>query len=299
MALKRSEQLSLKHLRTLMGVAKYGSFSEAALQLSMSQSAISNAIATLEEDLGVSLFLRGRHGATLTPVGERILAHAKRMMAVQDDMIKEANLARSLKGGEIRIAAFRSIATQVLPELLAQFQTRFPNIRLNLKENSSHEALVDDLRKGRADIGFVDESLPDEFQTWAFMEDEFVVLLPPDYVQDSPDISWDTLAQVPMIMTADNDNCDDRLVYSHCAAYGQTLKVSYHVQNDSTIVGMVSRGLGGTVIPRLAAEPIPPMIQVYSLPVPLFRTIQVALLANALQPPPVFAFLDLLKESRG
>jgi hypothetical protein len=51
----------------------------------------------------------------------------------------------------------------------------------------------------------------------------------------------------------------------------------------------------GEFIPRLAAEPIPVEVQVYSLPVPLFRAIKVAVLANALQVPAVFAFLDLLK----
>ncbi|MEM7773671.1 MAG: LysR family transcriptional regulator [Cyanobacteria bacterium P01_A01_bin.37] len=294
---KRPEQLSLNHLNTLIGVAEQGSFSEAALSMNMSQSAVSSAIATLESDLGVSLFLRGRHGATLTAVGERIVAHARRMMVIQEELIKDANLARSLKGGEIRIAAFRSIAAQILPELIAQFQKRFPDIQIDLKENSGHEALVDDLRKGRVDIAFVDESLSDEFKTWRFMQDEFVVLLPSDDGVGSP-LSWEALAHYPMIMATEGDNCD-RLVYSHFEAYGQRMKVSYHVRNDSTIVGMIARGLGGTVIPRLAAEPIPNNITIHSLPVPLFRCIEVAILTDALQPPPVFAFLDLLKESRG
>jgi DNA-binding transcriptional LysR family regulator len=74
-----------------------------------------------------------------------------------------------------------------------------------------------------------------------------------------------------------------------------TLHVAYQVRSDSTIVSMVARGLGATIIPRLAAEPMPKEVQVYSLPVPLFRAIKVAVLANALQVPAVFAFLDLLR----
>ncbi|MEB3211881.1 MAG: LysR family transcriptional regulator [Leptolyngbyaceae bacterium] len=294
---KRPEQLSLNHLSTFIKVAEQGSFSEAALLLGMSQSAVSSAIATLESDLGISLFLRGRHGATLTSVGERMLAHAQRMTAIQEEMVRDANLARSLKGGEIRIAAFRSIAAQILPEILAQFQQRFPDIRVDLKEKSGNAALVDDLRKGKVDVAFVDDALSDDFETWTFVRDEFVVLLPSDAVIDLP-LTWETLAQYPMIMATEDCDCD-RLVYRHCETYGYTLKVAYHVQNDSTIVGMVARGLGGTIIPRLAAEPIPTNITILSLPVPLFRSIDVAILAKALQPPAVFAFLELLKESRG
>lgn len=310
---KRPLQLSLSHLHTLIAVAETGSFSDAALQLEMSQSAVSNAIATLESDLGVSLFLRGRHGATLTPIGDRILAHARRMMVIQEDLFEDANRARSLEGGQIRINSFRSMSTQVLPEILAEFQRRFPDIRVELRENTDSQAIANDLRKGRSDVGFIDKALDDEFETWEFMRDEVVVLLPQSVSHSSDEsnskphatnerpkgtaLTWDDLMRYPLIMATEEDNCD-RQVYNHCAQYGQHLRVAYHVKNDSTIVGMVARGLGGTIIPRLAAEPIPSGVQVLSLPVPLFRTISVATLAKALHPPPVFAFLDLLKEAR-
>jgi DNA-binding transcriptional LysR family regulator len=74
------------------------------------------------------------------------------------------------------------------------------------------------------------------------------------------------------------------------------LNATYEVREDSTMVGMVAQGLGAAIIPRLAAEPIPPEVQVYSLPVPLERAIGVAVVANALQTPAVFAFLDTLRD---
>jgi hypothetical protein len=66
-----SSRIKLSQLRALVAVAECGNFSEAALHLEVSQSAVSHAIATLEDELGVVLFTRGRHGATLTPIGER------------------------------------------------------------------------------------------------------------------------------------------------------------------------------------------------------------------------------------
>lgn len=63
MGYNRQSQIKLSQLQMLIAVANHGSFSEAALQMQMSQSAISHAISTLEEDLGVSLFSRGRYGA--------------------------------------------------------------------------------------------------------------------------------------------------------------------------------------------------------------------------------------------
>lgn len=116
----------------------------------------------------------------------------------------------------------------------------------------------------------------------------------PSTFQQTDVLSWEQLNTYPLIMTAESDKFDEP-VYTHCSAFGITLQVAYQVKSDSTIVSMVARGLGATIIPRLAAEPIPKDVQVYSLPVPLFRVIKVAVLADALQVPAVFAFLDLLK----
>lgn len=95
-------------------------------------------------------------------------------------------------------------------------------------------------------------------------------------------------------MALDGDTCDEQ-VYAHCLQYGKTLHVAYQFRADSTIVSMVAQGLGVTIIPRLAAEPIPIELQVYRLPVPLYRRIGVAVLKDALLTPATFAFLELLR----
>lgn len=294
MTRKHQNQMKLSQLRILIAVAEESSFSGAALQLEMSQSAVSHAIAMLEADLGVVLFSRGRYGAYLTPVGERVVSHARQMMQLQAEIIKDANLARSLHGGQVRISAFRSVSTHILPEVIAQFCCRFPEIAVDMVEHNDDLSIEEDLRQGRADIGLVERSLSNEFETWELLKDEYVVLFPPTFEPTSSTLSWEQLSTYPLIMPPDTDKFDAH-IYAHCAAYGKTLHIGYQIRSDSTIVSMVARGLGATIIPRLAAEPIPQAVQVYSLPVPLFRIIKVAMLANALQVPAVFAFLDLLK----
>lgn len=288
--------MKLSQLRILVTVAKCSSFSEAALHLEMSQSAVSHAIATLEADLGVVLFSRGRHGAYLTPVGEKIASHARQIMQLQEEIIKDANLARSLQGGQVRISTFRSASTHILPEIIAQFRRRFPKIAVDIVEHFEDLSIEEDLRKGRVDIGLIEREVGDEFETWELLRDEFVALFPPSFELSGSSLTWEQLSAYPLIMASDSDQCD-ALVYAQCAAFGTTLQVAYQVRADSTIVSMVARGLGATIIPRLAAEPIPKEVQVYSLPVPLFRVIKIAVLANALLVPAVFAFLELLKKA--
>jgi molybdenum-dependent DNA-binding transcriptional regulator ModE len=88
--------LKLSQLCILVAVADAGSFSEAALTLQRSQSAVSYAIATLEEELGVVLLSQGRYGSQLTPVGEQIVDRARQMMQLMEDMVRQANLAKGL-----------------------------------------------------------------------------------------------------------------------------------------------------------------------------------------------------------
>lgn len=288
--------VKLTQLRALVTVAERGNFSEAALQLEVSQSAVSHAIAALETQLGVVLLSRGRHGATLTPVGERITHHAKDMLRLLDTIGKEANLAKGLEGGEIRIASFRSVATHVLPELIASFRQCFPGITVTIHEYRGDDGVEQALREGHADIGFSCMPVSEEFEAWELFRDEYFVLVPPIWERGSKPMSWEELTAYPLILPPGNDYCS-LIIHNHFASQAQSIKAAYVIQEDSTIVGMVKRGLGVTIMARLAAEPLPPEIQMYRLPVPLERTIRVVMLANSLHSPAVFAFLDMLKDA--
>lgn len=287
-------QLKLSQLQALIAVADCGSFSEAALQLQLSQSAVSYAIATLEAELGILLFARGRYGAHLTPVGEQIVDRARQILYLMGDIVKQANFAKGLQGGLVRISAFRSAGTHILPGIIAQFCQRYPAIAVSIAEYDDRFDVEDDLRKGRADIGITYLPTSNEFETWDLMQDEFVVLFPPSFEPKTTQMSWEDLKTYPLIMAPDGDGCD-AMMYAHCAKYGITLQATYKIRSDATIVNMVAQGLGSAISPRLAAEPIPQGVQVFSLPVPFFRTISAAILTNTLLTPAGFALLDLLK----
>ncbi|XHX78110.1 MAG: LysR family transcriptional regulator [Stenomitos frigidus ULC029] len=294
MSFKRQGQIKLSQLRAFIAVAERGNFGEAALQLGLSQSAVSHAIATLETTLGVVLIARGRHGAYLTPVGDRVLTDARQMMQSLDNLLKEANLAKGLQGGQVRIASFRSVATHILPEAIARFRQRFPDITVQLTDHDDLPEVEQTLREGRADIGFTYLPTTEDFEVWELLQDEFVALFPPTFKPKGTGLSWYTLAHHPMIMPPETDATMLKF-YAHCLDFHCTLNVAYRVSTDSTIVSMVARGLGAAVLPRLAAEPIPAGVQIFSLPMPLYRVIGIAVLADALQVPAVFAFLDILK----
>lgn len=287
--------VKLSQLRALVAVAEYGSFGEAALQLSVSQSAISHAIAALEDELGVILLSRGRHGANLTPVGERVLAHARQMLQLLEAIGKEADLSKGLEGGQVRIASIRSVGTHALPEIIAAFRRRYPAIAVALEEYRGEDGVEQALREGRVDIGFTCVPPTAEFEAWEFLRDEYLALLPPTAQVPDGGLTWEHLATYPMVFPPDLDYCSV-LIRNHLAKLRQNLSIAYKIKEDSTIVSMVRQGLGATIMARLAAEPLPPEVQVFSLPVPLERVVRVIMLADALHSPAVFAFLDTLRD---
>ncbi|MBD2006271.1 MULTISPECIES: LysR family transcriptional regulator [Cyanophyceae] len=288
-----SSRIKLSQLRALVTVAEYGNFSEAALHLELSQSAISHAIATLEEELGVILLYRGRHGAHLTPVGERVIDHARSVLQLLGAIEKEVNLEKGLHGGSVRIACFRSVATHILPAAIARFRDRYPKIAVSIIEHSDYLGAEQALRDGHADIGFTALPGGDEFEGWEILRDEYIVVLPPTPKLETDKITWEQLATYPLILAY--GNACYALLRQHLVNLNFHINPAYEVKQDSTTVGMVLQGLGAAILPRLAAEPLPPEVQVYSLPVPLERVIRVAVLANSLQSPAVFAFLDTLR----
>ena len=288
--------MNLSQLRAIVAVAEVGNFSEAALLLRLTQSTVSHSIASLEEELGVPLFVRGRHGATPTPAGERISHYAREVLQLIDLMQQEAQSQRSLKGGQVRIAAFRSVATHVLPAALSQFHSQFPEVATTIVECGVHTDIEQILRDGRADIGFTYLPTSDEFEAWEILRDEYVVLFPPSTQTIPHPLTWEELANLPLILPPEDQPCEIEL-YKHFDTFAPSLNIAHKINQDSTIVSMVMQGLGVGILPLLAAEPLPSGIQVESLPVPFERIIGVIVLANALHVPAVFAFLELLKRT--
>lgn len=290
-------QIKLSQLKIVVAVAEYKTFGEAALNLGISQSAVSHAIASLEESLGIILFSRGRHGATLTPVGTNILPYAKAAVENVAAISKEAAIGKGVERGKVRIAAFRSVATHILPEGLKRLREKFPGIVANLTEHDNDQQVEQALKEGRADVGIVILPASKDLTAWELKQDEYVVLLPPDTQLEGNKLTWAALANQPLLMPP-VDYVMMRPVYEHVNKLGYWLNVISEVETDAATVNMVAQGLGGTILPRLAALPIPESVQVYPLPVPLKRPIGIAVLTDALQPPAVYAFLDVLKPDR-
>jgi len=286
-------KVKLSQLRALVAIADCGNFSEAALKLDVTQSTVSHAIATLEDELGITLLQRGRHGARLTPVGDRITAHARDMLGLLDTIASEANQVRGVQGGSLRIASFRSVATQVLPGAIARLHRRYPAIAISVHEMDEVHQLKQALFKGEVDLCVAETIDDDDVETLHIFDDDYVALLPPGYRPHGA-LTVEDMRQMPIIGSS-HSSCGLR-IRTVLGAQAQPLEIAYCIRHDSSMVAMVQQGLGIAILPRLAAEPVPPDVQIWPLPFPISRPIGATILKDALHTPALYAFLDALRE---
>lgn len=141
--------LDLDTLRTLVVAQELGGFAQAAERLGRTPSAISLQMKRLQEDAGAELFRKRGRGLALTEAGELTLACARRMLALNDELL--GALQGEAAAGELRLGCPQDFAEAVLPDVLARFSRRHPKVRLELRIEG-HGALAEAVAKGELDL---------------------------------------------------------------------------------------------------------------------------------------------------
>ena len=143
--------LNANRLNVLREVVGRGSFSAAADALSYSQSAVSQAIATLEGEVGAPLIERDRRGVRPTAAGAALAAHAEGILARMDDAEAEVAAIAGGRGGRLRIASFPTAGATLMPQAVARFRAAHPGVEVSLAEGES-EQIAPRLRAGDFEI---------------------------------------------------------------------------------------------------------------------------------------------------
>ena len=126
-------------MRSLIAVADAGSITEAAERLHVSQSALSRRLQQLEADLGGQLLVRGRQGIEVTDLGRQALSDGRGIVARYDLVRRNIAEQQNLQRGIVRIGGGATFTSFMLPEAIADFQSRHPGIRFHVKEGGSSE----------------------------------------------------------------------------------------------------------------------------------------------------------------
>ena len=144
--------LSVKHLQTVVTLARFGSFIAAASYLRMSQPGVSRIIQQAEVRLGVKLFTRGTRSVAQTEAGRAFIPVAERLLG---ELVQQSQKVRELDGqmrGQLIISSLMSISHRVLPTALVTFRRKHPKMHVQIREGLT-SAVHEDVRSGIADFG--------------------------------------------------------------------------------------------------------------------------------------------------
>jgi LysR family transcriptional regulator, hydrogen peroxide-inducible genes activator len=253
--------MTLTELRYVVAVAQQRHFGKAAKSCFVSQPTLSVAVKRLEDELGVTLFERSRNEITLTPIGERIVYQAQRVLTEADTIRELAKSGRNELSGPLRIGAIYTVAPYLLPQLIPLMGELAPEIPLLVEENYA-AVLSDKLRRGDLDLAIV--ALPFEepgILTQPIYEEPFAVLLPAEHkLSRKKELTLNEVEQETILLPG-LGHCMREHVLKFCPnCYSKTkekaaLQKTLDGSSLETIRMMVTGGVGISIVPCTAAGP--------------------------------------------
>ena len=237
--------ITLKHLRTFVIVARYGSFNRAAEELSRTQPAITLAIKQLEEFVGLKLLDRTTRRVTPTAEGENFIPIAERLVRDFDTAISDLKATAERRVGNISMAIVPSVATNLLPPIIKTFSANFPGINLLLNDDTSR-GVQQKVERNEVDFGIGSLWQQNKLLNFRplFGDNLELVCHRDHYLAASNDpINWNQLANETFLDTGITKTMRSR----------QSLGPSkFDFPNITTLIAMLKSNLGVSILPSLA-----------------------------------------------
>ena len=265
--------MNLNRYEIFLKVAEIGNITKTAEVLHYTQAGISHAIAALEKEAGVPLLIRSSSGVALTESGKRLLAPVQNLVNDQCALAQTIYEINKVIKGTLRIGTFTSVSTQWLPAVIRDFQALYPQVEFNLVAGD-YDDITERIRSGKIDCGFLTAPASDDLLFIPLCRDPMMVLLPPSHpLAKEPAIRLSELKKEPFILPMKGSDNDIMAVLNSA---GFKAKVCYTLNDDFSVIAMVSGGFGITIMPELILRNLNAELAVRPLAPERYRTIGIA-----------------------
>jgi DNA-binding transcriptional LysR family regulator len=243
----RDIHMNFSQLESFVAIADTGSFTEAAYAIDLTQSAVSHALSALESELGVTLLERNHTGVVaLTNVGQKILPHVRVLLAEAETIQQEAQTARGLARGKLRLGSIPPVSPRLLAGVLTHFQQQYPDIDVVLFEGTLQEVQAW-LGTSVIDVGLVHHPAK-EVESTPLATDEMQVFVSRRHrLHTRTSVSAGELREERLILP--RTGCEMPEIFEQPRGkHGSSIR--YQASEGATILAMVREGLGITILPR-------------------------------------------------
>lgn len=246
--------MSDRRLKVFQTVARYLSFTKAAEALHMTQPAVTFQIRQLEDYFNTRLFDRAHNKVSLTPAGEKVAEYAEQIFDLYTEM---ENSLRNLTGdisGALTIGASTTIAEYMLPALLGEFKTRYPDISLKLKVSNT-DGIVSMVEDSIIDLGVVEAPVTNRnLIVEVCHNDDLVVVAPPDHelVKRGSKVKPSDIKHYPFVSREEGSGTRE-VILQYLIDEGinpKEMDICLELGSPEALKGAVEAGMGISIISR-------------------------------------------------
>ncbi len=265
--------MNFAQYEALVKAVEAGTMTQAAEELGYSQSGLTRALNSLEEQWGVKLLVRGRNGVELTPEGERLFPYIRTVLHDQRRLTEHIDEINGLRDGLIRVGTFNSVSAQWLPGIIKEFHGKYPGIRFELLHGTDAQ-IVSWISDGRVDVGFVGYPTKPELAADFLYRDPIVsIFAEDDPLAALPEFPISMLPELPYI--ALNEGVEDEIT----AILNQNRirpDARFMESDDHAVIAMVEQGLGTSLMSMMMLEGFSRKIKAVPLSPPGHRDLGIA-----------------------
>ena len=199
--------MSLSKYQIFLRTVECGSFTKAAESMSFTQSGVSHAVQSLEDELGVCLLSRSRGGVTLTADGRALLPRIQRLCTEHHRLVQAAADLKGMESGLVKVASFSSVSAQWLPLILKSFGELYPNIEFEMLTGDYYDQIESWIVSGEADCGFLRLPSLKGLSVYPLHQDQLKIIVPCGHPQaDCNPFPVETIATEPFIRLEEGDD---------------------------------------------------------------------------------------------
>lgn len=239
--------MNIRYLEILEAIDKAKTFTGAAKHLHLTQSAVSHAVAELEQEANTVLFERLPRGVRLTPCGETLLAEARAVLSACRSL--DRRISHLEAHTPVSIVSSITIASFVLPKILSRVKAAYPDLQVNVRVTSAHAAM-ETLQSGNADIAFWEGAEPQgPFRTIYLGSYKLRAACAPSFPLSGQSLSPRQLCALPLLLREQGSAIRDTFD-SFLSLAGQRAAPIWESVNSLALVKAAQAGLGITVLPE-------------------------------------------------
>jgi LysR family transcriptional regulator, low CO2-responsive transcriptional regulator len=237
-----------RQLRAFLCLAQHGSFTSAARELSLTQSAVSHSIKALEDDLGCTLFDRVGKKVLLTLAGEHLRPHVDEILNRMERARAEVTRLGEWGQSRLRLCASSTACQYILPSVLREFRKSFPKVQISIEPGDTDQA-IDFLRARRVDISICLEPPEDTvFEFKPLFSDELVFVVSPEHPwAQTGRVDRESIPKQQYVLY-NKGTYTFRMIEQYFAQDETSLSTVIELRNMEAIKELVKLGLGASIL---------------------------------------------------